>query len=143
MNIKQVIQEIKTKAESHAQIKQFSLLTEQKISNEFAFQYPLLICYPSTFTITDDAEVMYFDLICLDRQMTDQSNMIDVYNDTAAILKDMLSMLIKDSELGYGFSGNAQRIQDDAVDFVGGWLVSLQVEMAYEEDVCAIPTVPS
>jgi len=144
MILKSIIQEIKTIAESHAQVKGIVIDDLERIDNEAAESYPLIVISPSSFDVisgTDQNQhLWYIDVICLDRQLQDNSNLIDCYNDTHAILMDIMAELQKDDlPTMYGTNGQATKLSSQALTHAAGWSMQYRVVTQWQRDTCFIP----
>jgi hypothetical protein len=148
MNLKEVIQEIRTAAEMHAQIKSISIddNTLSELENAGAQSYPLFGIEIITFNYllnnqVNDSQVFYFNLFCLDRQQQGEENTIDCLNDTQAIITDVFSELVRKGIFNYGTNGQATVISEAAPTHTAGWLLPIQITGAFEANTCFIPTV--
>ncbi len=140
MTLKQVLEAIKSQAEAIAQVTQASLLESEEISNKNSANYPLVLVNSDTFSFNaiDNAssEDIYINVACLDRLRQDKSNLVDVYNWTHEIMKQVTSKITILAGYDITIQQNAQKVSDVAPDHTAGWVQQFLVKIPYLQDNC-------
>lgn len=143
MTLKEVLEEIKAQAEAIPQVTQVILAEPEQIGNQTPASYPLVVINTASFEVNIPqgqlgTEEHFIEVSCLDREMDDNSNLIDCYNWTHNILKTLTSRLnrITTDRLTIEPEQRAQKTRDTIPDESAGWLVSYRVTIPYEEDIC-------
>ena len=146
MRLAQVITEIKSKAELHAEIQTivYDEAIMQELENSGSIKYPCLLIDIKSFNLElserNSSNVFYIDLICLDRETQGEENRVYALNSTHAIIMDVLSLLFRDGYFSYGINGQATPITEAAPTHTAGWAFPLAVKGSFQEDTCSIPT---
>lgn len=143
MTLKEVLEEIKAQAEAIPQVTQAIIAEPEQIGNETPANYPLVVINPSSFELNivsgePGNEEYFIDISCTDREVDDNSNLIDCYNWTHEILRTLTTRLnrITTDRLTIEPEQRAQKIRDQIPDEAAGWLISYRVTLPYEEDIC-------
>ena len=80
----------------------------------------------------------------MDRQFESSSNTIEVLSDTAGVLIDIVTLLIRNNRLDEEFemvvNGTAEPFFDSSSDVVAGHAIDFVVNTPYLESRCDIPT---
>jgi len=145
MNIKKVIQEIETAANTQAQIKSIVIDENglQELENEESKDYPVFIIEIMNVDVqlsaTSAGLVYYFNLICLDAELQGKQNRVDCLSDTLGILQDVFSELFRNGYYSYGTNGQASIITEVAPTHTAGWVMPIQVVGAFTSDTCDVP----
>jgi hypothetical protein len=95
MTLNQIIQKIKTQAESHKMVGRFAVGAEFDFAVEEVKYYPLVWLVPNGFNFNTEARLIsyQFAMLVMDRQFESSSNTIEVLSDTAGIIIDIVTLL--------------------------------------------------
>ena len=146
MTLNQIIAKIKTAAESHKMVGKFAVGAEFDFAVDEVKYYPLVWLVPNGFDFnTSGRLVSYrFALMVMDRQFESSSNTIEVLSDTAGVLIDLVTLLIRNNRLDEEFemvvNGTAEPFYDASTDVVAGFAIDFVVNTPYLESYCDIPT---
>jgi hypothetical protein len=125
MTLNQIIDKIKTQAESHKMVGKFAVGAEFDFAVDEVKYYPLVWLVPNGFTFnTEQRLVSYnFAMLVMDRQFESSSNTIEVLSDTAGIIIDIVTLLkrnVADSDFDINVNGQAEPFFDSKTDVVAG-----------------------
>ena len=145
MTLNQIIEKIKTQAESHKMVGKFAVGAEFDFAVDEVKYYPLVWLVPNGFTFnTDQRLVSYnFAMLVMDRQFESSSNTIEVLSDTAGIIIDIVTLLkrnVTDSDFDINVNGQAEPFFDSKSDVVAGFGIDFIINTPYLESYCDIPT---
>ena len=145
MTLNQIIEKIKTQAESHKMVGKFAVGAEFDFAVDEVKYYPLVWLVPNGFTFnTDQRLVSYnFAMLVMDRQFESSSNTIEVLSDTAGIIIDIVTLLkrnVTDSDFDINVNGTAEPFFDSKSDVVAGFGIDFVINTPYLESYCDIPT---
>jgi hypothetical protein len=140
MTLKQTLEAIKTQAEAIAQVQQVELIEREQISNEQASNYPLVLINSDyfSFSINDQtaSEDIYINVVCLDRLLQDKSNLVDAYNWTHEILKEITTKLTRLEGYDIQVQQNSVKLVDVAIDAAAGWVQQFVIKTYFTRDSC-------
>ena len=111
MTLNQIINKIKTQAESHKMVGKFAVGAEFDFAVEEVKYYPLVWLVPNGFTFNTDARLVsyQFAMLVMDRQFESSSNTIEVLSDTAGIIVDIVTLIKRNvTETDFDISVNGQ-----------------------------------
>ena len=102
-------------------------------------RYPLLFVVPIGATPTTNTNEFEIDIYCLDRYTQDRVNVGSVVSDTQLILA-MLTKWLEEgqTDLDVIHSYPMQPINNDLLDYCGGWVLRVRVEVDMVS-ICEIP----
>ena len=145
MTLNQIIEKIKTQAESHKMVGKFAVGAEFDFAVDEVKYYPLVWLVPNGFTFnTEQRLVSYnFAMLVMDRQFESSSNTIEVLSDTAGIIIDIVTLLkrnVTDSDFDINVNGQAEPFFDSKSDVVAGFGIDFIINTPYLESYCDIPT---
>jgi hypothetical protein len=145
MTLNQIIEKIKTQAESHKMVGKFAVGAEFDFAVDEVKYYPLVWLVPNGFTFnTEQRLVSYnFAMLVMDRQFESSSNTIEVLSDTAGIIIDIVTLLkrnVADSDFDINVNGQAEPFFDSKTDVVAGHGLDFVINTPYLESYCDIPT---
>jgi len=145
MTLNQIIEKIKTQAESHKMVGKFAVGAEFDFAVDEVKYYPLVWLVPNGFTFnTEQRLVSYnFAMLVMDRQFESSSNTIEVLSDTAGIIIDIVTLLkrnVTDSDFDINVNGTAEPFFDSKSDVVAGFGIDFVINTPYLESYCDIPT---
>ena len=145
MTLNQIIDKIKTQAESHKMVGKFAVGAEFDFAVDEVKYYPLVWLVPNGFTFnTEQRLVSYnFAMLVMDRQFESSSNTIEVLSDTAGIIIDIVTLLkrnVADSDFDINVNGQAEPFFDSKTDVVAGHGLDFVINTPYLESYCDIPT---
>ena len=144
-SLKEIINEFETLCLAHDEIKTFEYGDFLDIikSNQIEYTAAMLNC--SQFTPDPENKTIsyVFDLLVMDKTFKDNSNVVDVENQTALILSD-LAMVINYSDrwqsLGiYNTPAPAFKYREKGADVVTGWGLSFIFNAIVETGLCDLP----
>ena len=123
MTLNQIIEKIKTQAESHKMVGKFAVGAEFDFAVDEVKYYPLVWLVPNGFTFnTEQRLVSYnFAMLVMDRQFESSSNTIEVLSDTAGIIIDIVTLLkrnVTDTDFDISVNGQADPFFDSSTDLV-------------------------
>jgi len=95
MTLNQIIEKIKTQAESHKMVGKFAVGAEFDFAVDEVKYYPLVWLVPNGFTFNTEQKAVNYDfsMLVMDRQFESSSNTIEVLSDTAGIIIDIVTLL--------------------------------------------------
>jgi hypothetical protein len=145
MTLNQIIDKIKTQAESHKMVGKFAVGAEFDFAVDEVKYYPLVWLVPNGFTFnTEQRLVSYnFAMLVMDRQFESSSNTIEVLSDTAGIIVDIVTLLkrnVTESDFDINVNGQAEPFFDSKTDVVAGFGLDFVINTPYLESYCDIPT---
>ena len=145
MTLNQIIQQIKTQAESHRMVQKFAVGAEFDFAVDEVKYYPLVWLVPTGFNFsTDQRLVTYnFTMLVMDRAFESSSNTIEVLSDTAGIIIDIVTLIkrnVTDSDFEIQVNGQAEPFFDNRTDVVSGYGLDFSINTPYLESYCDIPT---
>ena len=145
MTLNQIIDKIKTQAESHRMVGKFAVGAEFDFAVNEVKYYPLVWLVPNGFTFnTEQRLVSYnFAMLVMDRQFESSSNTIEVLSDTAGIIVDIVTLLkrnVTESDFDINVNGQAEPFFDSKTDVVAGFGIDFVINTPYLESYCDIPT---
>lgn len=145
MTLNQIINQIKTQAESHKMVGRFAVGAEFDLAVDEVKYYPLVWLVPNGFTFsTDNRLVSYnFAMMVMDRQFESGSNTIEVLSDTAGIILDIVTLLkrnVEETDFEIVVNATAEPFYDSKLDVVAGHGIDFVVNTPYLESYCDIPT---
>ena len=145
MTLNQIIEKIKTQAESHKMVGKFAVGAEFDFAVDEVKYYPLVWLVPNGFTFnTEQRLVSYnFAMLVMDRQFESSSNTIEVLSDTSGIIIDIVTLLkrnVTDSDFDINVNGTAEPFFDSKSDVVAGFGIDFVINTPYLESYCDIPT---
>jgi len=145
MTLNQIIEKIKTQAESHKMVGKFAVGAEFDFAVDEVKYYPLVWLVPNGFTFnTEQRLVSYnFAMLVMDRQFESSSNTIEVLSDTAGIIVDIVTLLkrnVTESDFDINVNGQAEPFFDSKTDVVAGFGLDFVINTPYLESYCDIPT---
>jgi hypothetical protein len=145
MTLNQIIDKIKTQAESHKMVGKFAVGADFDFAVDEVKYYPIVWLVPNGFTFnTDQRLVSYqFAMMVMDRTFESSSNTIEVLSDSAGIIIDIVTLLkrnVEDADFEISVSGNAEPFYDSKTDVVGGHALDFVINTPYLESYCDIPT---
>lgn len=145
MTLNEIIDKIKTQAESHKMVGKFAVGAEFDFAVDEIKYYPLVWLVPNGFTFnTEQRLVSYnFAMLVMDRQFESGSNTIEVLSDTAGIIIDIVTLLkrnVTNADFEISVSGTAEPFYDSRSDVVSGHGIDFTINTPYLESYCDIPT---
>ena len=145
MTLNQIIEKIKTQAESHKMVGKFAVGAEFDFAVDEVKYYPLVWLVPNGFTFNTEQKAVNYDfsMLVMDRQFESSSNTIEVLSDTAGIIIDIVTLLkrnVTDADFEIVVSGNAEPFFDSRTDVVAGHGISFTINTPYLESYCDIST---
>ena len=143
MTLNQIIEKIKTQAESHKMVGKFAVGADFDFAVDEVKYYPIVWLVPNGFTFNTDTRLVsyQFALMVMDRTFESSSNTIEVLSDTAGIIIDIVTLLKRtDADFEIQVSGNAEPFYDSRTDVVAGHVIDFTIDTAYLESYCDIPT---
>ena len=145
MTLNQIIEKIKTQAQSHKMVGKFAVGAEFDFAIDEVKYYPLVWLVPNGFTFnTEQRLVSYnFAMLVMDRQFESSSNTIEVLSDTAGIIVDIVTLLkrnVTESDFDINVNGQAEPFFDSKTDVVAGFGLDFVINTPYLESYCDIPT---
>jgi hypothetical protein len=144
MTLNQIIQRIKTQAESHKMVGKFAVGAEFDFAVEEVTYYPLVWLVPNGFNFNTEARLIsyQFAMLVMDRQFESSSNTIEVLSDTAGIIIDIVTLLkrnVTEGDFEIIVNGQADPFFDARTDVVAGHGVNFTINTPYLESYCDIP----
>ena len=145
MTLNQIIEKIKTQAESHKMVGKFAVGAEFDFAVDEVKYYPLVWLVPNGFTFNTEQKAVNYDfsMLVMDRQFESSSNTIEVLSDTAGIIIDIVTLLkrnVADSDFDINVNGQAEPFFDSKTDVVAGHGLDFVINTPYLESYCDIPT---
>jgi hypothetical protein len=137
---KKIINEIQNFSDEHLQIGEFGWGPIDQISTANR-KFVMVWLLPTGLRQERSSTIFKFDMYVFDLLKQDLSNLLDVFNDTALIGKDIISEFY-DNEEEYGFSiseTDAEPFDHEFDDFCGGWNFSIEIEIENPINTCEIP----
>jgi hypothetical protein len=101
---------------------------------------------PNGFQFNQEGKLIsyQFAMMVMDRQFESSSNTIEVLSDTAGVLIDIVTLLIRNNRLDEEFeilvNATAEPFYDSSTDIVAGHAIDFVVNTPYLESRCDIPT---
>ena len=146
MTLNQIIEKIKTQAESHKMVGKFAVGAEFDFAVDEVKYYPLVWLVPNGFQFNQEGKLIsyQFAMMVMDRQFESSSNTIEVLSDTAGVLIDIVTLLVRNNRLDEEFeilvNATAEPFYDSSTDCVAGHAIDFVVNTPYLESYCDIPT---
>jgi hypothetical protein len=146
MTLNQIIAKIKTAAESHKMVGKFAVGAEFDFAVDEVKYYPLVWLVPNGFQFNQEGKLIsyQFAMMVMDRQFESSSNTIEVLSDTAGVLIDIVTLLVRNNRLDEEFqivvNATADPFYDSSTDVVAGHAIDFVVQTPYLESRCDIPT---
>ena len=145
MTLNQIIQQIKTQAESHRMVQKFAVGAEFDFAVDEVKYYPLVWLVPTGFNFsTEQRLVTYnFAMLVMDRAFESSSNTIEVLSDTAGIIIDIVTLIkrnVTETDFDISVNGQADPFFDSRTDVVAGHGINFTINTPYLESYCDIPT---
>lgn len=144
-NLKQVIGDLESFANSHEQLKSFGFGDIFQITNDIVTDveplYTKMYVVPGD-TILDQNQLTYnLQVIILDQINADLSNQRDVMSDTLEIVKDFFSVFYL-SQYESNWNSTVDPFLERFETILGGWTLNIQLTTPYFYDRCVVPELP-
>ena len=137
----QIVGLIKGFADNHDEIKRFSAEFREQMPNitTDGIEFPYLFLVPVGTSTGEFVKEIEVDVYCIDRLRKDRLNVNDVVSDTEQILTD-LAVWLEDGQESIGVlkQYTATPINNDTLDYVGGWVQKYRLELERIAE-CEIP----
>jgi hypothetical protein len=142
MTLNQIINKIKTQAESHKMVGKFAVGAEFDFAVEEVKYYPLVWLVPNGFTFNTEARLVsyQFAMLVMDRQFESSSNTIEVLSDTAGIIVDIVTLIkrnVTETDFDISVNGQADPFFDSRTDVVAGHGINFTINTPYLESPTA------
>jgi hypothetical protein len=145
-SLNQILKQIEEVAESHYQINTYAQGQRYDFSADAALLYPCLWAVPAGVTPSLERSVMDYRIIIvmMDIEKADGSNEIDILNDTALILMDVIAKLQElaeeqttdEPEWNITSVGGFEPFVDAQLDTVSGHTCELVITAFFASDLC-------
>lgn len=139
--LNQIINKLEAIQQSHAQLNGFGFGETFEIST-VQENYPLMWANILTSSISGKTLSLALGILVLDIVSDDNRNEKDILSDTLSISQDIYALLAdpanEDNFLA-SESVTLDPIFEGLPDKVNGWLMTVNVELAYESNRCQIP----
>lgn len=144
MTLNQIVSQLNTIANNHAQIQTFGFGDVWEISTSGDIQYGLMWVTLEGVEVStrEKAEYYNFSLLFMDAVKNGEVNELEVLSDQLSIAKDVLATL-KNPTYDWTFEDNVSTLEDFTerfVDSVSGWKLNIRLKLPFTSDRCVIPT---
>lgn len=142
-SLNQLIKRIKAIADAHTQINTFAVGQNYDYSANSALLYPCLWVIPDGASpdIPNRTIDYRFKLVMMDIEQSGGLNQVDILNDSALILTDVLAQLQQDSEVypdwRLASAGAYDPFVDSHLDTVSGHTCDIVLQTFYAGDTCS------
>jgi hypothetical protein len=143
-SINQLREELKALATAHGQINSFHWGDLLEAISVTPVQYPLMACYYSGATVTDNTTPLSLVIVIADKTGKGQreDNLNDTESDTAQVCRDLFNVLNKSRRwqaIGRVESASAEKFMEGTADEIAGHVLTIQFTLFDTNSVCDLP----
>lgn len=143
ISLNSLLKKIKTIAEAHSQVNTYAQGNKYDFGQDEALVYPCLWAIPQggSMDLTGRKFDYTITIFCMDIELKDGSNQIEILSDTILILTDLVAKLQSDAQDGDEWQvtsiGNYNPFTDADSDTISGHSVDLTLSAFYSGDICS------
>lgn len=140
-NFKNIITTLSGFSYSHEQVNEFGWGPISNISTKNQ-DFVLVWFLPTGARVEHSSTILQGNLYVMDLLKQDDTNLLDIHNDTYQIGRDFVSEFY-DQETIYGFvmdeSADAEPFEHKFDDYTAGWIFTIEIEFENSVNICNVP----